>query len=232
MARDKDEIEKCTKWAEIQCHQICTHASHENPTTWKMCRNSTLHINEMIVVMNPDMKEALPAKFDRETFERKSIPIVGGKFPVDHAFRQELRSTANELFARRGVSSLPIQFSPIQTHSNFVRQLMNYLHEEESQAYPFNFRKRKSLNINVDSMLARRSAEEAEMLVRRAEREAKMLARREKHANRAATAAEKPELAHRAAAAAETPASRPAPGAPPPPRAAAAIPLPPSRPPS
>jgi hypothetical protein len=37
-----------------------------------MCEKSTQYINEMIVVMNPDMKEALPAKFDRETFERKS----------------------------------------------------------------------------------------------------------------------------------------------------------------
>ena len=78
MARDKDEIEKCTKQAKVQCHEICIHTSHEKPTTWEMCGKSTQHINEMIVVMNPDMKEALPAKFDMETFERKSIPIVGG----------------------------------------------------------------------------------------------------------------------------------------------------------
>jgi hypothetical protein len=54
---------------------------------------------------------------------------------------------------------------------------------------------RKSLNINVESMLASRTAKEAEMLARRAETEAKMLAHRaaaaaEKHAHRAATAAE------------------------------------------
>ena len=36
MARDKskNEIVKCTKRAEVQRHTMCTHASHEIPTTW------------------------------------------------------------------------------------------------------------------------------------------------------------------------------------------------------
>ena len=132
MTRDKDIIEKCTKWAGVQYHKICVHASHKTQTTWEMCGHSRLHMNDMIVVMNLDMKATLPATFDKEAFERKSIPVtgifqVGGIFPVDSVFRHKHHSIAKEKFARTGVSSLSIQFSQQEKDSvqSFMKQVVH-----------------------------------------------------------------------------------------------------------
>ena len=132
MHQDKCNIEKCTKWAEVQCHEICVHTSHNKKTTWKECGQSKVHVNDMIVVMIPGMKEKLPETFDKETFERKLIPVTGifpveGIFLVDRAFRQKHHSTANVKFARTGVSSLSIQFSLQEKDSvrSFMKQVVN-----------------------------------------------------------------------------------------------------------
>ena len=116
MRENEDVIKNCTEWADVQRHEMCTDPSHGKPVTWAACGRTKRHINNMIVVMHPDMKEELPAHFTKYQFEGKSIPTVGGTFSVDDEYRQEHRSNANTRFAGTGVSSLHIAFTQQEKH--------------------------------------------------------------------------------------------------------------------